>query len=170
MRMTLLVLVMVLALGWPSERALGQVTKAAIGTGVGVAGGAMITMSLVVARARFQGVYLDSAEDLIDWHSVPMLLTPAVGLAFGLAGKEALVGSIVGSTTGLLGGAVVGAGIGWLVSPLPEGPWAGGVIGAGAGMTVAGLALGIRGYLRSRDEPSAADDMSPTRIEFRVPL
>lgn len=176
MRMTIWVLVFAMSMmAVAPERALGQVARASIGTAVGIAGGAAITLSVVVARARFEGVYLDSADDLLHWQSAPMILTPAVGLAFGLAGKEALRGSVIGSTTGLLAGTVLGAGVGWLTSNDPEAPWAGGVIGSGVGMTVGGLGLGIRGWLRSRSDADAdpTSEIVPddaTRIEFRFPL
>lgn len=155
----------------PVRPLAGQATKAAIGTAVGVGGGAVITMSAVVARARFEGRYLESVDDLIDWQSLPMLLTPAVGLFFGLGGAKPLNASIVGSVSGMAIGAAVGAGIGWLSASDQEAPWAGGVIGAGAGMVVGGLFLGGRAWLESRknkDDPGTAEDAA--RIEFRLPI
>lgn len=139
-----------------------------IGAGIGVAGGAVITMSAVVFRARFQREYIDSTDDLIHWQSLPMILTPAVGVVFGLAGQEALMGSIIGSSSGLLIGAAVGAGTGWLLSTEQEAPWGGGVIGAGLGMTVGGLTLGLSRW---------ADDEDPNisfpgfmRVSMSVPV
>lgn len=154
------------------QRALGQVARPAIGTAVGIAGGAVITLSIVVARARFQEIYLDSAEDLIHWQSAPMLLTPAVGLTFGLAGPEALKGSVIGSTSGMLVGTAVGAGIGWITSADPEAPWAGGVIGAGVGMTLGGLGFGIRNWIEHRNDRGGDAFLAEEgpRVEFRIPL
>lgn len=170
MRMTItIVLMAMMMMASTPGRVAGQVARAAIGTAVGVAGGAAITLSVVVARARLQGVYLDSADDLISWQSAPMILTPAVGLAFGLAGEEALEGSVIGSTSGMLAGAAIGAGIGWAMSADQEAPWAGGVIGAGLGMTIGGLSLGLRNYLKHRSE-SEDGDMTPARFEVRLPL
>jgi hypothetical protein len=149
--------------------AAAQVARAVVGGGIGVAGGAMVTLSIVVARARFQGEYLESPDDLIHWQSAPMIVTPAVGAAFGLLSEEALVGSLLGTGGGLLVGAAAGATLGWLISGQPEWPWAGGVMGAGAGMTIGGLLFGIRGLVRSR----RAGDSEPrpdTHVEFRVPL
>ena len=172
MRMTAWVFFIALAQMSVSARPLlGQATKAAIGTVVGVGGGAVITMSAVVARARFEGVYLESIEDMLDWHSVPMILTPAVGLFFGLAGSKPLNASIVGSVSGMAMGAALGAGIGWLAAADQEAPWAGGVIGAGGGMIVGGLLLGGRAWLEGRkdgDLPEGGGD--PVRIEFRLPI
>jgi hypothetical protein len=154
----------------PAKPLLAQATKAAIGTAVGVGGGAVITMSIVVARARFEGRYLESVDDLIHWQSVPMILTPAVGLFFGLGGVKPLNASIIGSVSGMAIGSAVGAGIGWIAASDQEAPWAGGVIGAGAGMVVGGLFLGGRAWLESRkdDEPGAGTE--PARIEFRLPI
>jgi hypothetical protein len=137
---------------------------------VGVAGGAVITLSIVVARARFQGEYLESIDDLIHWQSTPMLLTPAVGVMFGLAGRDPLVASIVGSTSGMVAGAAVGAGVGWLASGQTESPWAGAVIGAGVGMTAGGLLLGIRSWVRSADDDDDPALEEPLRIGVKIPL
>ncbi len=147
---------------------LAQVGRAAIGGAVGVPGGAVVTMAVVVARARFQRQYLDSAEDLIHWQSVPMIAGPATGVVFGLAGKDALVGSIVGVTAGTVVGAAVGAGIGWIASPTPESPWSGGVIGAGIGLTLGGLLGGLRGWSRDEDPDIPFPDV--LRLGFSVPV
>lgn len=166
-----LVLVALAQVPLPARPLLGQATKAAIGTAVGIGGGAVITMSAVVARARFEGKYLESVNDMIDWQSAPMLLTPAVGLFFGLGGVKPLNASIVGSVSGMAVGAAVGAGIGWLAASDQEAPWAGGVIGAGAGMVIGGLFLGGRAWLESRKEERALEEAGePARIEFRLPI
>lgn len=146
--------VVALAAGTP-ERSPAQYEEEAIGVAVGVAGGSVVTLGIVVARARWQHVYLDSVDDLIHWQSAPMIIAPAIGLVFGLAGEDALIGSIVGSTTGMVAGAGVGAGLGWLLSNEQEWPWAGGVIGAALGMTVGGIANGLRAWARD-DDPGIA--------------
>lgn len=172
--MKMIIWLVMLAVGATSvtaERAMGQAAKATMGTAVGIAGGVVITMSVVVARARFQEIYIDSAEDLIHWQSAPMLITPAVGLLFGIAGSEPLKGSVIGSTSGLLIGSAIGAGVGLIGSRSAEGPWAGGVIGAGIGMTAGGLYLGIRNWIRTRDSGEAGGDAEAARIElFNIPL
>ena len=171
LRMVAFALVIALAqVPIPAKPLLAQATKAAIGTAVGVGGGAVITMSVVVARARFEGRYLESVDDLIHWQSVPMILTPAVGLFFGLGGARSLNASIVGSVSGMVIGSAVGAGIGWLAAGDQEAPWAGGVIGAGAGMVVGGLFLGGRAWLESRREDDPGNGGEPARIMFRLPI
>ena len=64
-------------------------------------------------------------------------------------------------------GAAVGAGVGWAASGHAESPWAGAVIGAGAGMTLGGLFLGIRGWIRERDDTT---NVEPLRVGVRLPL
>ena len=171
MRTLLWTLFVVLALAHgTAPKGLAQVGRAAVGGAVGVGGGAVITFSLIVARARFQNEYIETAEDLIDWTSVPLILTPAVWVAFGLAGRDALVGSIVGSTSGMLIGAGLGAATGWIVSPQAEAPWAGGVIGAGVGLTVGGLLLGIRGWLHGDKGEEGNGGGEPVRVGATLPL
>lgn len=143
-----------------------QLGRALIGTGVGVAGGTVVTLSAIVFRARFQQEYIDEVDDLIHWQTIPMVAAPAAGMLFGFAGGSALKGSVVGSVTGMAAGAAVGTGIGWLVSEDQESPWAFGVIGAGVGMTVAGLTGGILGW--SRDDNPDID--FPIRFSFSVPV
>lgn len=161
-RVVLVATLLVAALPGPAQ---SQWVRAAVGAGVGIAGGAVVTASAVVFRARFQQEYMDSADDLIHWQTIPMIAAPAAGIAFGLAGEEAQMGSIVGSTSGMAVGAAVGAGIGWLVSDLQESPWAGGVIGAGVGLTLGGLTGGILGWTRSADEEEGGD-AAPTALHL----
>jgi hypothetical protein len=166
-RFTVLVLLCACLVGTRAAPATAQAERAALGAAVGVAGGAVVTLSAVVFRARFQREYLDSVDDLIHWQTLPMIGAPAAGILFGLAGREAHIGSIVGSTGGMLAGAAVGSGIGWIVSHTPESPWAGGVIGAGVGLTVGGLYMGLRGW--SRDEDARLDYPGFLRFGLIVP-
>lgn len=125
--------------------------RALLGGAVGVAGGGVVTLSAIVARARFQREYLDSADDLIHWQTIPMIAAPGAGILFGLAGHDAHVGSMIGSTTGMATGAALGAGLGWLLSDQQEWPWAGAVIGAGVGLTIGGMVGGLRAWKRDED-------------------
>lgn len=163
-------LMLALALLWGvADPAPAQSTGRALGgASLGVAGGAVVTFSAIVWRARFQREYLESAEDLVHWTSLPMVVTPAVGVVFGLAGRPALVGSFVGSVAGMVAGSVAGAGVGWIVSRTPESPWAGGVIGAGIGLSLGGIAGGLREW--SRDENAELDFPEVLRLSVRVPV
>lgn len=147
--------------------ASAQVGRIALGAGIGVAGGAMVTLSAIVARARFQHEYLESADELIHWQSIPMIAAPAAGILFAAAGQNAQNGSIIGSTSGMLVGAGVGAGIGWLLSTQQEAPWAGGVIGAGVGLTLGGLTGGLLAW--SRDEDAKLRFPNLLRFSLSVP-
>lgn len=150
-RASILGLLLLVGVGGAPGQLPAQADRALVGAGVGVAGGAVITLSAIVARARFQREYVDSVEDLLHWQSLPMVITPLVGVGFGLAGEEAQKGSIVGSTAGMLVGAAAGAGIGWMLSGQQESPWAGGVIGAGVGMVLGGVGLGLASWARDDD-------------------
>ena len=150
----------------PPPAAAQEVGHAVIGGGLGVAGGVAVTMAAVVARARFEHEYVHEPGDLIHWQSTPMIAAPAAGVAFGLAGEEALKGSIVGSITGLAVGAGVGAALGWILSDEAEWPWAGGVIGGGMGLAIGGLAGGLLAW---RDRESDGGPRTPV-LTLSIPL
>jgi hypothetical protein len=83
-RLILSVLIALLLLPMATTPAATQkLPRAAVGAGLGIVGGSVITISAIVWRARFQGEYLESAEDLINWQSVPMIAAPAAGMLFG---------------------------------------------------------------------------------------
>ena len=144
-----------------------KIVRTALGTGAGIGGGAVITLSVVVWRARFQREYLDSMHDLFHWQSVPMIASPIVGGVFGLAGQEALRGSIIGGSTGMLAGAAIGTGIGWLYSATAESPWAGAVIGAGLGLTAGALIGGLTAW--SNDDDPGLEFPRALRFGIAVP-
>lgn len=160
------IVVALLLLTW-SEPAAAQIQRPVVGAAVGVAGGAVVTLSAIVARAQLQKEYIESADDLIHWQSIPMIAAPAAGVVFGLAGHDAHVGSIIGSSSGMLLGSLVGSAIGWSQSTRPEAPWAGAVIGAGVGLTIGGLAGGLLGW--SRDDDPDIEFPSELRLTLSVP-
>lgn len=160
-------LLLALLPGTPAPAA-AQVERAVIGGGVGVLGGAAVTMAVVVARARLHREYLDSAGDLIHWQSTPMIAAPAAGVVFGLAGEDALMGSMAGSMGGLLIGAAAGAGLGWFLSEEQEWPWAGGVIGGGVGLAAGGLVGGL--FAWSRDEDADLEFPAALRMGLSIPI
>jgi hypothetical protein len=128
-----------------SDRSLvvWTVTRMIGGAVLGLIGGGVITLAIIVARARWWHVYLESVDDLVHWQGVPIAVGALTGLLFGWAGWWAFAGSVLGSISGLLAGAGVGATVGALVSSYPESPWAGGILGAAAGLTLGGVAWGI---------------------------
>lgn len=145
-----------------------QDEKPVIGAAAGVAGGVVITLGVIVARARWQQIYLEAPDDLVHWQSAPMLIAPAVGVLFGLAGDDALKGSLVGSVTGMGVGAGVGAGLGWLLSDEQEWPWAGGVIGAALGMSVGGIYGGLTRWRNDHDPDIEYPDL--LRFSLSIPV
>jgi len=163
---TLLLTLALLPLAPPPAAA--QLREAAIGGGAGLLGGLAMTLSIVVARARLQGQYLDSRGDLIHWQTTPMIAGPAAGVLFGISGEEVLRGSIIGSTSGMAAGAAAGAGLGWLLSSEPEWPWAGGVIGGGVGLAIGGLTGAYLSWRSHKDDPKP--DAEPLTLNIRVPL
>ena len=167
-RATRIILILLTLVPLAPPRAVAQVGAAAIGGGAGFLGGLAMTLSIVVARARLQGQYLDSPGDLIHWQTTPAIAGPTAGVLFGLAGEEVLRGSIVGSTSGMALGAAAGAGLGWLLSAEPEWPWAGGVIGGGVGLAVGGLTGAYMGWREQEDAKKKS--APPTTIELRFPL
>ncbi len=124
---------------------LPPVARAAISGGVGLAEGAVVSLAIMVARARFEDEYVESPSDVIawGWQAVPVLVAPLAGLTFGLRGKDAFAGSLLGSASGLVIGATVGGLIGRLTSNSSESVWAGAIMGAGAGLTIGRVLLGV---------------------------
>lgn len=163
---TLLFAILVLLLAAPPRPATAQevMPRAALGMGLGALGGVGITVATVVARARFQGEYINEPRDLIHWQSIPMLLAPAAGGVYGIHSWEALRGSFIGSASGFAVGVGVGALVGHLTTETAEGNWAGGAIGGGLGLAVGGL---IGGYLGWREHEK--NGTAPLVVEVRVP-
>jgi len=167
MRKTLILLLLAAtAVGATPPRATAQVERVVVGGAAGVAGGAVVTFSGIVARARWQQHYITSVEDLIDWHSVPMIAAPAAGAIFGLAGEKTHKASIVGSTAGMVAGALIGTGLGHLRAADPEAPWAYAIVGAGIGLSLGGLAAG---FVAWRNDENAQLDY-PEFLRFSVTL
>jgi hypothetical protein len=118
-----------------------QVLSGAIGAAAGLTSGGYVTLAVVVARAQY-GHYLHDVDDLIGWHSVPVLLGIGVGAGVGVWDADRMMtGWVYGA-----GGALTGGTVGYLIGPMiwkrPEGKWAGAAIGAGLGMA-AGYFLGV---------------------------
>lgn len=74
------------------------------------------------SRARFEDEYVESFNDVIDWgwRAVPVVVSPIVGLTFGLAGEDPYYGSMAGSAAGLVIGGTVGGLIGRFTSDATE--------------------------------------------------
>lgn len=112
----------------------------------GVLAGVVLTLGIVVARARLQSVFLHELGEVIGWTGLGLLAGPAVGLWLALSGGRLLAPTAGGALAGLVGGAGIGVLAGSLGSADPAWAWAGGVMGAASGMLLGALA----GLVRTR--------------------
>lgn len=163
--LTAVVLAVTLGTARPAD---AQFAAGAVGALGGIGAGGYVTLAVVVLRAQY-GHYLHDAEELLGWHSVPVILGAGVGTAVGVWDADRMV---TGFAYGA-GGAVLGGAVGYLVGPLiwkrPEGKWAGAAIGAGAGMA-AGYFLGVF-YPRENIAPGFLRENSvvPISVTISVP-
>jgi hypothetical protein len=111
------------------------------GAVAGTLSGGYISLSIVVLRAQF-GHYLHSADDLMSWNGLPVLIGGSVGTALGVWDPDRLMTGFVYGSVGTLTGGTIGFVIGAVGSERPEVKWAGGAIGAGLGMAI-GSSLGV---------------------------
>jgi hypothetical protein len=139
--------------------------RAAISGGVGLAEGVIVSLAVIVARARFQNDYVESPRDVLDWgwKAIPVVAAPVAGVAFGLAGDDAFSHSLAGSAAGIAIGASVGGLVGRLTSDAPENTWAGAIIGAGAGLTIGRVLFGVLEWNDGDD-----DDPPSMSLVFRA--
>lgn len=164
-RKLLTALVLAVVLAGSARTANAQVLSGAVGAVAGVTSGGYVTLAVVVLRAQY-GHYLHDAEDLLGWHSVPVLLGAGVGTAVGVWDADRMVTGFAYGAAGTL----VGGTIGYLVGPLiwnrPEGKWAGAAIGAGAAMA-AGYFIGV---FNPRDDLTPGFLKSNSAIPISVTL
>jgi hypothetical protein len=118
----------------------------------GLAGGAVaggiVTLGLVVARARLDHVYTSHADELVGWVGLPLVLGPLVGAWIGVAhppGRSVLPWSAFG----LMAGGVLGAALGVWIGDDPARPWSGAVMGGALGLLV-GVWVALLRHLRRR--------------------
>jgi len=105
------------------------------GAVAGTLSGGYISLSIVVLRAQF-GHYLHSAEDLMSWNGLPVIIGGSVGTALGVWDPDRLMTGFAYGSIGTLTGGTLGFIIGSVAIDRPEGRWAGGAIGAGLGMAI----------------------------------
>ena len=111
------------------------------GAVAGTLSGGYISLSIVVLRAQF-GHYLHSADDLMSWNGLPVIIGGSVGTALGVWDPDRLMTGFVYGSVGTLTGGTIGFIVGSVAVDRPEGRWAGGAIGAGLGMAI-GSTLGV---------------------------
>jgi hypothetical protein len=134
----------------------------------GAVGGLILTLGLVVARARFQGAYFHDPDELVGWVGLPLLLGPILGAWIGAAhppSRSIVPAAAIGLTVGVTLGAALG-----MFGEDPASKWAGLVMG-GAG----GLALGVwvallRHFRRRRRALEEGWELGPRRPVFVATL
>jgi hypothetical protein len=136
--LTAVILAVTVAHARPAD---AQFAAGAVGALGGVGAGGYVTLAVVVLRAQY-GHYLHDAEELLGWHSVPVVLGAAVGTSVGVWDADRMITGFAYGAGGALLGGVVGYLIGPVIWKRPEGKWAGAAIGAGAGMA-AGYFIGV---------------------------
>jgi hypothetical protein len=125
---------------------------------VGAVAGVVLTLGVVVARARFEGYYLDSTSDVFGWMGLPVPIAVAVGAAAGWRSAGLLLELMRAAFAGVVVGAAIGAAVGAISSPEPEDRWAGAVVGGAVGLLAGVLAnWGVRQRRRARAAESPSD-------------
>lgn len=168
-------LLLILALTAPASLHAQEPQSRALATSLGVlagaAGGGYVTVTVVVAEARF-GRYIHDVDDVLGWRSAPFLIGSLAGGTLGFYSPERLQGAVVFGAAGLAAGGLLGLAIGSQIWEPPEGRWAGAAIGAGVGLVI-GNAIGIFNPLNlftQSDEGGTAVQEAGIPIVFRIPL
>lgn len=133
------------------------VLRAAAGLVGGGLAGVVVTLGVVVARARIGQVFLHELGEVVGWTGLALVLAPVAGVWLALARPWALGSTGVGAGAGLAVGAGLGAVMGAVGSADPAWAWAGGTMGAGVGLVAGALA----GFLRGRRRRAAGDPERP---------
>ncbi len=130
----------------PGKRTHAQVLPAAAGTAGGFVAGTIVTLGIVVFKARL-GHYLYGLDDLVSIRPeiFPILIGPVAGGVMGATSPATLRRAGTGALIGLAGGAAIGAGVGQIIGTTSEGTWAGGIIGGAAGMLAGSIVYALRG-------------------------
>ena len=118
-----------------------------VGLLAGTGGGLIVTLGLVVARARFEGAYFHDPAEVVGWVGLPLLIGPIAGAWIGAADppeESVLPGSVIGLVLGGLLGALLGS-----IGDDPTGVWAGIVMGAALGL-VLGVWVPLLRHFRRR--------------------
>lgn len=136
------------------------------GAVAGTLSGGYISLSIVVLRAQY-GHYLHSADDLMSWNGLPVVIGASTGTALGVWDPDRLMTGFVYGSVGTVTGGTIGFIIGSLTSDRPEGRWAGGAIGAGLGMAI-GSTLGV--LVPNEKMNPFRKDASAVPLTIRIPL
>ena len=104
--------------------------------------GVVVTLGIVVGRARLQGYYLDSVSDALGLTALPVPLLLIGGAASGWRSARSLLAFIACGFGAAALGVLIGTAVGGALSAEPEDRWGGGVVGAAAGVLLGVLIYG----------------------------
>jgi len=139
-----------------------------LGWFAGLIGGVILTLGLLVARARFQGAYFHDPDELIGWVGLPLVLGPIAGAWMGAAHPPGR--SIVPAAAGGLSvGVAVGAALGTLGGD-PSWKWAGLTMGGAAGLVLGVWVALLRHFRRRRRALEEGWELGPRRPVFMAVL
>lgn len=123
--------------------ASGQLDRAAVGTLLGAASGAYLSLALTTAAAR-AGHFAYSPRQAI-WRLTPLPVVAAAGGVLGYRSGDRLRDAVGRGLVGFAAGTAVGALVGNLAWDGTEGVWSGAVIGSGAGLLIGSVWGAFRG-------------------------
>lgn len=120
---------------------IGRVLAALVSFALGAVAGFLVTLAIVVARARM-GSFVYALGDMVAlrWETVPILLGAVAGGWLGVRDPRAAARAALSGVLGVAIGVGVGTGAGALLSDTPEGLWSGLIIGGVVGMVCASVA------------------------------
>jgi hypothetical protein len=144
---------------------LGVVLYGLVGLIGGAVGGLILTIGIVVARARLEGAYFHDSDELISWIGLPLVIGPILGAWMGAAhppGRSIVPGSAIGLTTGVA--------LGWLLGGMigedPSGKWAGIAMGGALGLLLGVCVPLLRHFRRRRRALEEGWELGPRRPLF----
>lgn len=154
-----LLVVALLAHAFLPEAARAQTLEAATGAVLGAAGGTLVSVAVVAARAR-TGRFLYAPSDA-SWALVPVSLGGVAGGVLGHRNPDRLWRSAGWGAVGLATGSLAGAAAGHLLRGTSRDAWTGAVLGGAAGL-LAGSLLGAFTW--------EGEDSPPVQAALRIPV
>jgi hypothetical protein len=130
----------------------------------GAVGGLILTLGLVVARARVQGAYFHDADELLSWVGAPLVVGPILGAWIGVAhppGRSILPAAAIGLTIGVALGGALGT-----IGDDPSTKWAGVAMGGAAGLLLGVWTALLRHFRRRRRALEEGWELGPRRPVF----
>lgn len=127
--------------------AIGRALSGLVSLALGAFAGFLVTLAIVVARARLGSFVHDIGEMVaLRWETAPILIGAGLCAWLGFRDPRALVRAMSSGGAGMVIGIGLGAAAGAFLSETPEGVWSGMIIGGVAGMTMAAVASVARWY------------------------